>query len=92
MHLSLLPGKMAVYCIILIINESCVVMAILLLMDFGAEYANYTADMSRTIPVNGKFSERQKACYKAVLRVFKELRKLYVPEIPLILLIHLPNN
>jgi Xaa-Pro aminopeptidase len=51
----------------------------LLLMDFGAEYANYTADMSRTIPVNGKFTERQKACYKAVLRVFKELKKLYVP-------------
>lgn len=51
----------------------------LLLMDFGAEYANYTADMSRTIPINGKFSERQKACYEAVLRVFKELRKLYVP-------------
>ncbi len=59
-------------------NEVCVD-GDLLLMDFGAEYANYTADMSRTIPVNGKFSERQKACYKAVLRVFKELRKLYVP-------------
>jgi len=51
----------------------------LLLMDFGAEYANYTADMSRTIPVNRKFSERQKDCYEAVLRVFKELRKLYMP-------------
>jgi len=50
----------------------------LLLMDFGAEYANYTADMSRTIPVNGKFSERQKQCYNAVLDVFKELKKLYV--------------
>jgi Xaa-Pro aminopeptidase len=51
----------------------------LLLMDFGAEYAYYTADMSRTIPVNGKFSDRQKACYNAVLRVFKQLRELYVP-------------
>lgn len=51
----------------------------LLLMDFGAEYANYSADMSRTIPVNGKFSERQKDCYNAVLRVFKEARKLLVP-------------
>lgn len=51
----------------------------LLLMDFGAEYANYTADMSRTIPVNGKFNERQKACYEAVLYVFKELKKLYKP-------------
>jgi len=51
----------------------------LLLMDFGAEYANYTADMSRTIPVNGKFTNRQKQCYNSVLKVFKELRKLYVP-------------
>ncbi len=51
----------------------------LLLMDFGAEYANYTADMSRTIPVNGKFNQRQKDCYNAVLRVFKELKKMYVP-------------
>ncbi len=50
----------------------------LLLMDFGAEYANYTADMSRTIPVNGKFTVRQKECYNAVLRVFNEAKKLYV--------------
>lgn len=41
----------------------------LLLMDFGAEYGNYAADITRTIPVSGKFSERQKACYNAVLRV-----------------------
>ncbi len=51
----------------------------LLLMDFGAEYANYTADMSRTIPIDGSFSPRQKACYNAVLRTFKELKKMYVP-------------
>ncbi len=51
----------------------------LLLMDLGAEYANYTADMSRTIPVNGKFTDRQKACYNAVLNVMNEVKKLYVP-------------
>lgn len=51
----------------------------LMLMDFGADYANYTADMSRTIPVNGKFSTRQKQCYNSVLKVFKELKKMYVP-------------
>ncbi|MDA3942159.1 MAG: aminopeptidase P N-terminal domain-containing protein [Bacteroidetes bacterium] len=51
----------------------------LLLFDFGAEYANYTADMSRTIPVNGKFSQRQRDCYEAVLRVLKQAIKLYVP-------------
>ncbi len=51
----------------------------LLLMDFGAEYANYTADMSRTIPVNGRFTNRQRACYNAVLKVMNEVKKLYVP-------------
>jgi Xaa-Pro aminopeptidase len=45
----------------------------LILFDFGAEYAHYTADMSRTIPVNGRFSERQKAVYQAVLRTLKTL-------------------
>ena len=51
----------------------------LLLMDFGAEYANYAADITRTIPVNGKFTERQKACYESVLRVHKKAIKLFVP-------------
>ncbi|MCD4695713.1 MAG: aminopeptidase P N-terminal domain-containing protein [Bacteroidales bacterium] len=51
----------------------------LLLMDFGAEYANYAADCSRTIPVNGKFTPRQKDCYNAVLRVQKKAIKLFVP-------------
>jgi len=41
----------------------------LLLMDVGASYANYNADMTRTIPVSGKFSRRQKQVYNAVLRV-----------------------
>ena len=51
----------------------------LLLLDFGAEYANYAADCSRTIPINGKFTPRQAACYKAVLDVYKEAHKLYIP-------------
>lgn len=41
----------------------------LLLMDFGVEYANYCADLTRTIPVNGVFTQRQKDVYNAVLRV-----------------------
>ena len=41
----------------------------ILLMDVGAEYANYNADMTRTIPVNGKFTQRQREIYDAVLRV-----------------------
>jgi len=48
----------------------------LVLMDFGAEYMNYAADLSRTIPVNGKFDEMQKLVYKAVLKVQKEATKL----------------
>ena len=48
----------------------------LVLMDFGAEYAGYAADTTRTIPVNGKFTDRQKAVYNAVLRVMKQATKL----------------
>ena len=51
----------------------------LLLMDFGAEYANYAADCSRTIPVNGTFTPRQRACYDAVFRVFTKAVSLYIP-------------
>ncbi len=51
----------------------------LLLLDFGAVYGNYASDCSRTIPVNGKFSPRQKECYNAVLDVFKKAKKLFVP-------------
>lgn len=50
----------------------------LMLMDFGAEYANYNADLTRTIPVNGKFSPRQKEVYNAVLYVLNEAKKLMV--------------
>lgn len=42
-----------------------------LLLDFGAEYANYNADMTRSIPVNGRFTKRQREVYDAVLRVMK---------------------
>ena len=51
----------------------------MLLMDVGAEYANYSSDMTRTVPVNGKFSDRQKAVYQAVLNVKNEATKLLVP-------------
>jgi len=44
-----------------------------LLMDVGACYANYNADMTRTIPVSGKFTRRQKQVYKAVLRVLQQM-------------------
>ncbi len=48
----------------------------ILLLDVGAEYANYNADLTRSIPVNGRFSKRQKDVYNAVLRVQREATKL----------------
>lgn len=51
----------------------------ILLMDVGAEYANYNADMTRVIPVNGKFSKRQRQVYDAVLRVKNEATDLLTP-------------
>lgn len=51
----------------------------MLLMDVGAEYANYSSDMTRTIPVNGRFTDRQRAVYNAVLRVKDEATKMLVP-------------
>jgi Xaa-Pro aminopeptidase len=51
----------------------------LLLLDFGAEYANYSADCSRTLPVNGRFKPRQKNIYDANLRVFRTARALIKP-------------
>ena len=44
----------------------------LLLLDVAASYGNYNSDMTRTIPVNGKFTPRQKQVYNAVLRVFRQ--------------------
>ncbi|MFL0353385.1 aminopeptidase P family protein [Xanthomarina sp. GH4-25] len=51
----------------------------LILIDAGAEYANYSSDMSRTIPVSGRFTKRQKEVYNAVNRVKNDATKLLVP-------------
>jgi Xaa-Pro aminopeptidase len=51
----------------------------LILLDVAAEYGNYKSDLTRTIPVSGTFTERQKAVYNAVLRVKNEATKLLVP-------------
>jgi len=50
-----------------------------ILLDFGAEYGNYAADLSRSIPVNGQFTERQRDVYNAVLRVMKQATAMLVP-------------
>ncbi len=49
-----------------------------ILMDFGAEYANYNADITRCLPVNGRFTTRQKEVYQSVLNVMKAAKKLLV--------------
>ena len=50
----------------------------LILMDVGAEYANYSSDMTRTIPVSGRYTQRQKDIYNAVLRVKNNATKMLV--------------
>ncbi len=50
-----------------------------ILLDVGAEYANYASDLTRCIPVNGRFTTRQKEVYNAVLHVKKSAEKLLVP-------------
>lgn len=51
----------------------------LLLLDFAAEYANYSSDLTRTIPISGRYSNRQKDVYNAVLRVKNEATKMLIP-------------
>jgi Xaa-Pro aminopeptidase len=50
----------------------------LLLMDVAAEYANYASDLTRTVPINGRFTNRQRQVYDAVLRVLNEAKKMLV--------------
>lgn len=50
-----------------------------ILLDVGAEYANYASDLTRCIPVNGRFTDRQRAVYNSVLHVKTEAEKLLVP-------------
>ena len=50
-----------------------------ILMDVGAEYANYASDMTRCVPVSGRFTDRQKDVYNAVLRVMKAATEMLRP-------------
>lgn len=56
----------------------------LILMDFGAEYGGYNADLTRTIPVNGQFSKRQKEVYNACLKIHRYCATILKPGITLI--------
>lgn len=53
----------------------------LILMDFGAEYGNYCADLTRTVPVNGKFTRRQKTVYNACLHLHNYAKSILKPGI-----------
>lgn len=52
-----------------------------ILMDIGAEYGNYASDLTRSIPVSGKFSPRQREVYESVLTVFKKAKAILRPGI-----------
>ena len=56
----------------------------LILMDFGAEYGNYCADLTRTVPVNGKFSRRQKRVYDACLLIHNYAKSILKPGISIV--------
>jgi Xaa-Pro aminopeptidase len=56
----------------------------LILMDFGAEYGGYCADLTRTVPVNGKFGRRQKTVYNACLHLHDYAKSLLKPGISII--------
>lgn len=56
----------------------------LVLMDFGAEYGGYCADLTRTVPVNGKFSKRQKTVYNACLHLHDYAKSLLKPGISIL--------
>ena len=56
----------------------------LLLMDFGAEYGGYCADLTRTVPVNGKFTRRQKTVYNACLQLHDYAKSLLKPGITIL--------
>lgn len=62
-----------------ITNDNVVSDGDTILFDFGASYAHYAADLSRVVPVNGRFTQRQKAVYKEVHGVFQQAKQLLVP-------------
>lgn len=76
-HPVIASGKNS--CVLHYIKNDCQCMeSDIILIDFGAEYSGYASDVTRTIPVSGRFSKRQKAVYNAVLRVQKEAIRLLV--------------
>jgi len=75
-------GSGANACVLHYLENNCICEdGDLVLMDVGAEYANWNADMTRTIPVNGRFTKRQRAVYDAVYQVMQGANQLLRPGI-----------
>lgn len=73
-------GSGANACVLHYVTNHCVCQdGDLLLLDVAANYGNYNADLTRTIPVNGRFTPRQRQVYDAVLRVFRECCQMLRP-------------
>ena len=67
-------------CVLHYITNDCICKdGDLILLDFGAEYGNYAADLTRCIPASGRFTKRQREVYDAVLRVHREVTTMLVP-------------
>ncbi|MCD2426212.1 Xaa-Pro aminopeptidase [Niabella pedocola] len=64
-------------------NQQCL-SGELILMDFGAEYGGYNADLTRTIPVNGRFTKRQKDVYNACLQLHRYAASILKPGITIV--------
>jgi Xaa-Pro aminopeptidase len=71
-YLPIIASGANACCLHYIANENVCQDGELLLMDVGASYANYNSDMTRTIPVNGRFTRRQRQVYDAVLGIMRK--------------------
>jgi Xaa-Pro aminopeptidase len=78
-YLPIIATGINACCLHYVANSSVCQEGELLLLDVAASYANYNADMTRTIPVSGRFTRRQKKVYNAVLRVFRQCIAGLVP-------------
>lgn len=78
-YLPIIATGLNACCLHYVSNTSVCRAGELLLLDVAAAYANYNADMTRTIPVSGRFTRRQKQVYNAVLRVLRECIRGLVP-------------
>ncbi len=78
-YLPIIASGLNACCLHYVANEQVCRDGDLLLLDVGASYANYNSDMTRTIPVNGRFTRRQRQVYDAVLGILRESTSSLAP-------------